>query len=74
VLRGLVWEDPPDAAQPLVSQDEKARGRVTSLAWVHGLDRWVGLGILRREVDSERAVMACGQPATVSPLPFPMDA
>ncbi|HEX9631493.1 MAG TPA: hypothetical protein VGA02_03430 [Gemmatimonadales bacterium] len=74
MLRGLVWEETPDAAQPLVSQDEKPRGRVTSLAWVHGLDRWVGLGILRREVDPERAVMAGGQPATVSPLPFPMDA
>jgi folate-binding protein YgfZ len=74
VLRGLVWEDPPDADQPLVSQDDKPRGRVTSLAWVHGLDRWIGLGILRREVDPERAVLACGQPATISPLPFPMDA
>jgi len=74
VLRGLVWEDAPDATQPLVFQDEKPRGRVTSLAWVHGLDRWVGLGILRREVDLDRAVVACAQAATVSTLPFPMDA
>jgi folate-binding protein YgfZ len=74
LLRGLVWEDAPDAAQPAVTQDDKPRGRVTSLAWVHGLDRWVGLGILRREVDLDRPVMACGQAATVTPLPFPMDA
>jgi len=74
VLRGLVWEDAPDAEQPLVIQDDKPRGRVTSLAWVSGLDRWVGLGILRREVDLDRTVMACGQAATVSLLPFPMDA
>lgn len=74
VLRGLVWEDAPDESQPGVTQDDKARGRVTSLAWVHGLDRWVGLGILRREVDLDRPVMACGQAASVTPLPFPMDA
>ena len=74
LLRGLVWDEAPDAAQPGVSQDDKARGRVTSLAWVHGLERWVGLGILRREVDLDRPVLACGQSALVTTLPFPMDA
>jgi folate-binding protein YgfZ len=74
VLRGLVWEDAPDASQPGVTQDDKSRGRVTSLAWVHGLDRWVGLGILRREVDLDRPVMACAQTASVTALPFPLDA
>jgi len=73
-LLGLVWDDAPDPAQPGVTQDDKPRGRVTSLAWVHGLDRWVGLGILRREVDPDRPVLAGGQTASVSPLPFPMDA
>lgn len=69
-LRGLIWEERPDPGVPNVTQDDAVRGRVTSFAWVPPLDRWLGLGILRREVDEERPVTACGHPATVCTLPF----
>lgn len=69
-LRGLVWEERPDPGMPNVNQNRAVRGRVTSFAWVPPLDRWLGLGILRREVDAERPVTACGRPAVVSTLPF----
>lgn len=74
VLRGLVWEDAPNPEEPVILHDEKPRGRVTSLAWLHGLDRWVGLGIVRREVEIEQTVLAGGLPAAVTALPFPLDA
>jgi tRNA-modifying protein YgfZ len=73
-LRGLIWEDRPAAGTADISQDEMSRGRVTSFAWVPALDRWLGLGILRREVDAERPVIACRQPAVVASLPFTLDA
>jgi len=69
-LRGLIWEERPDPGMPNVSQNDAVRGRVTSFAWVPPLDRWLGLGILRREVDPERPVTACGRSAVVSTLPF----
>ncbi len=73
-LCGLVWEEPPDPVDPSVSQDDKPRGRVTSLLWVPTLERWLGLGIVRREVDLERPVLAGGQPATAVALPFALAA
>ncbi len=73
-LRGLIWEERPDSGTADISQDEASRGRVTSFAWVPSLDRWLGLGILRREVDAERLVVACGRPAVVTSLPFTLDA
>jgi len=69
-LRGLVWDDAPDAEEPIILQHEKPRGRVTSIVWVPTLERWLGLGIVRREVDLEQPVWAAGQPATVVTLPF----
>ena len=74
VLRGLVWEDTPNPEEPVILHDDKPRGRLTSIAWLHGLDRWIGLGIIRREIAIDQAVMAGGFPATVTALPFPLDA
>ena len=74
VLRGLVWDDTPNPEEPVILHDDKPRGRLTSLAWLHGLDRWVGLGIIRREIAIEQTVMAGGFPAMVTGLPFPLDA
>jgi len=74
MLRGLVWEDEPDPGDPAVMQDEKPRGRVSSLAWVPSLDRWIGLGILRREVDFDEPVVAAGHLARALALPFPLNA
>jgi tRNA-modifying protein YgfZ len=73
-LRGLVWDDAPDPVDPSLSQDDKPRGRVTSLLWVPSLERWLGLGIVRREVDLDRPVLAGGQPATAVALPFALAA
>jgi folate-binding protein YgfZ len=73
-LCGLVWDEVPDPVDPSVSQDDKPRGRVTSLLWVPTLERWLGLGIVRREVDLERPVLAGGQPATAVVLPFALAA
>lgn len=71
-LTGLSWDDEPDAAQPDVTQDGNPRGRVSSIAWVPSLERYLGLGLLRREVDPERPVAAAGATAHVLPLPFPV--
>jgi folate-binding protein YgfZ len=71
-LRGLVWDDAPIPDDPIVRQHDKPRGRVSSIAWVPSLDRWLGLGLLRREVDLEEPITAAGQPARALPLPFPL--
>ena len=73
-LRGFVWDEPPDPIDPSVSQDDKPRGRVSSLLWVPTLERWLGLGIVRRELDLDRPVLAGGQPATAVALPFALAA
>jgi folate-binding protein YgfZ len=70
-LRGLVWDSAPDPTQSGIEQDGTPRGRVTSLAWDPTLERWIGLGILRRETDLEHPVTACGGSAGVLMLPFP---
>jgi glycine cleavage system aminomethyltransferase T len=69
-----VWDEPPDPIDPSVSQDDKPRGRVTSLLWVPTLEQWLGLGIVRRELDLDRPVLAGGQPATAVALPFALAA
>ncbi|MDH3496653.1 MAG: hypothetical protein OER21_07815 [Gemmatimonadota bacterium] len=73
-LMGLAWDEPPDLARTEVSQDERPRGRVSSIAWVAPLERHLGLGIIRREVDRARPVVAAGAPASVLELPFALDA
>lgn len=77
-LRGLLFE--LDSAAPAVggwsavTEDEKEVGRVTSLAWVAGADRWIGLAVIRREVEIGAVVRAAGREARVVTLPFDIPA
>lgn len=72
-LAGLVWDEPPDLDRSDLLQDGKARGRVTSIAWLGPVERYVGLAVMRREVDRERTVQAAGAVAAVQHLPFNVD-
>ncbi|MND03119.1 hypothetical protein D3C83_227950 [compost metagenome] len=45
-------------------------GRITSVAWLAPLDRYVGLGLVRREADLARPVKAGGAEATIGELPL----
>ena len=75
-LKGLEFDAEPDGATTLaVVHRDKDVGRVTSVAWVPdgGTSpggRWIGLGILRREVAPGDMVRAGGTDARVVALPF----
>ena len=78
-LRGLLFETDPPAAPAsgwsAVTQDERDVGRVTSIAWLPDgggsvLGRWIGLAMLRREVEIGATVRAAGREARVTDLPF----
>jgi folate-binding protein YgfZ len=70
MLRGLLWSQEPDLSTPDVAQDGKLRGRVTSAAWVHPSGGYLGLALLRREVDDRRPLSAAGAEAHLVSLPF----
>jgi folate-binding protein YgfZ len=69
-LGGLMWDDPPDPDDPTVERDGKDAGRVTSIAWVHRYNGYLGLALLRREVELNATVDAAGASAQVVGLPF----
>jgi tRNA-modifying protein YgfZ len=71
-LRGLEFDAEPPALEPLVvtDQDHDA-GRVTSVAGLPD-GRWVGLGVLRRDVALGAVVRAGEVTATVTALPLPL--
>jgi folate-binding protein YgfZ len=73
-LRGLLFETdspaPPAEGWSAVTEDERDVGRVSSIAWVAGADRWVGLAVIRREVPVGAVVRAAGREARVVTLPF----
>jgi len=77
-LRGLLFEvdspAPPAEGWTAVMEDEREVGRVTSLAWVAGADRWIGLAVIRREVAIGAVVRAAGREARVVTLPFDIPA
>ena len=77
-LRGLLFEmDSPTPAADgwsAVTEDEREVGRVTSIAWVAGADRWIGLAVIRREVAIGAVVRAAGREARVVTLPFDLPA
>ena len=77
-LRGLLFEldtpAPPAEGWGAVTEDEREVGRVTSLAWVAGADRWIGLAVIRREVEIGAVVRAAGREARVVTLPFDIPA
>lgn len=78
-LRGLLFESDPPATPAegwsAVTQEEREVGRVTSIAWlpdgggsVQG--RWIGLAIIRHEIEIGTTVRAAGREARVIDLPF----
>jgi folate-binding protein YgfZ len=69
-LMGLTWDGQPDQARSEVSQEGKALGVVTSLAWLSTRQQWIGLAKVRRELDRARAVEAAGAAALPTALPF----
>jgi len=77
-LRGLLFETdspaPPAEGWSAVTEDEREVGRVTSIAWVAGADRWIGLAVIRREVAIGAVVRAAGREARVVTLPFDIPA
>ncbi len=73
-LVGLAWQDAPDAQQGAVIQGERTVGRVSSVAWCEAIEHYVGLGIVRRDVDPEQPVRAGEAPARIVDLPFKLSA
>ena len=78
-LCGLLFEAdppaPPANGWSTVTHEERDVGRVTSVAWLPDgggsvLGRWIGLGIMRREVEVGATVRAGGREARVVDLPF----
>jgi folate-binding protein YgfZ len=80
-LRGLLFESDPPAAPAsgwsAITHEERDVGRVTSIAWLpdgggslFGGGRWIGLGVVRREVPIGATVRAAGREARVVDLPF----
>lgn len=69
-LLGLLWDEPPNDHDPTIRLDDTAVGRVTTTAWFAPIEGWIGLGLVRREVDPGAAVVALGAAATVRDLPF----
>lgn len=77
-LRGLLFDaeppHPPAEGWSSVTQEERELGRVTSLAWIPeggaGGGRWIGLAVMRREVEAGAVVRAAGRDARVVDLPF----
>src|ERR1700704_2680291 len=78
-VRGLLFDPEPPAAPAdgwsSVTYVDRDVGRVTSLAFVPetgvaGAGRWIGLALIRREVEPGSVVRAAGRDARVVDLPF----
>lgn len=69
-LVGLLWHATPDPADPSIRQNDHTRGRVTSMVWTPQMDRWIGLAIVRREIEQDELVDAAGAAAEIVSLPF----
>lgn len=67
VLRGLRWNSEPVLGD-LVMAGDKQVGRVTSLLALP--DRYIGLGVVRRELRAGNRVTAGGASAVITELPF----
>lgn len=71
-LRGLVFEAEPGTDAAALSGDREA-GRVTSVAWIPARRRWIGLAVLRRQVELGSTITAAGAAARVVPVPFALE-
>jgi len=78
-VRGLLFDPEPPAAPAegwsAVTHVDRDVGRVTSVAFVPetgvaGAGRWIGLALIRREVEPGSVVRASGRDARVVDLPF----
>jgi folate-binding protein YgfZ len=74
-LRGLLFDAEPAPDVDSVIHQDRDVGRVTSIAWipeprVSGSGRWVGLAMVRRDVDVGAMVRAAGRDTRVVGLPF----
>ncbi len=69
-LLGLRWETVPDPDIQEIIRDERQVGRLTSIAWLGTTEGYVGLGMIRREVDIGATVTAAGHPAQCVRIPF----
>jgi folate-binding protein YgfZ len=72
-LAGLLWDEAPDPSDASVASGDKIVGRVTAVAWLHEASRWIGLGVVRREVEPGHAVTAGGRAARVRTLPHRLE-
>ena len=72
-LRGLLWTDQPDPAEPAILQGDRIVGRVTSIAWLAPVEQFVGLGIVHRKAGTDVELMAAGAPAVLVDLPIPFE-
>jgi folate-binding protein YgfZ len=73
-LRGLLFDAEPAADVATVIYQDRDAGHVTSMAWIpelriSGGGRWIGLAMVRREVDAGMVVRAAGRDARVVDLP-----
>jgi folate-binding protein YgfZ len=74
-LRGLLFDSEPAVGVGSVLHQDRDVGRVTSLAWmpelrVSGGGHWIGLAMVRRDMDAGMVVRAAGRDARVVGLPF----
>jgi tRNA-modifying protein YgfZ len=79
-LRGLEFTAEPAPGDPAaIAVEEREVGRLSSVAWLPDggplaapSGRWIGLGVLRREVEPGHDVQVAGTTARVVALPFPL--
>jgi folate-binding protein YgfZ len=72
-LTGLIWEGKPDPTNPSIYQDDKPIGRVSSVAWLPPFEQHIGLGIVKRQADTDRLVTAAGATAVITSIPFELE-
>jgi tRNA-modifying protein YgfZ len=68
-LRGLRLDGEPDASGDVTAEATRV-GRLTSAARLPADDAWIGLAVLRREIDVGAELVAGGRAAVVVALPF----
>jgi folate-binding protein YgfZ len=72
-LAGIMWQEgEPDFGDPRLLLAERLVGHVTRALWVPKRNEWVGLGMIRREVEDGETVTAAGRPAVVTDVPMPV--
>lgn len=69
----LAWTEPPRPDDSTVTHAGRNAGRVTSAVWHSSEQEWIGLGMVRREVEHGSVVTAAGAEAQAFDLhPGPM--